>query len=52
MMAGGRSGEERRAVGSNGLSVPVSTAEYVRRDPGMSGFPESSFGRIPPDYVW
>ena len=49
MQAAGR----ERAVGSNGLSaVPVSTAEYVRRDPGMSGFPESSLDRIPPDYVW
>ena len=46
--AAGRESES----GGFGLSVPGSTAEYVRRDPGMSGFPRSSFDQIPPDDDW
>ena len=37
---------------ADGRYIWASTAEYVRRDPGMSGFPQRSFGKIPPVYVW
>ena len=36
----------------DGLSIPASTAEYVRRGTGMSGFPRRSFDQIPPDDDW
>ena len=45
--------DEIGRVQFKGLSVQASTAGYVCRDPGMSGFPQSYFGRIlPPNDVW
>ena len=45
-------GLRRFADKLDGLSVPASTAEYVHRGTGMSGFPRRSFDHIPPNDDW